>query len=456
MLSEKNKKILSLLFSLAIILFVWTRNSFDSLNFDSDIGRDLSEISNIQAGEVVWLGPWLNPGLHASSAYYYLFYPALILASGKVSGMVVANLILAIFSIGLLGLLAVKKYGHKGNIVMLTIALLPMVTTNVLHPGNGFTYIFLIIGSLSVLWFELPLFFGSFLAGMAIGFHPGAGFLPIFLFYEWWRKGKKFIRASTSLLAFSIPIAPLIIFEVITKGYIIRNFFARHTTGGVNFELSTLNFQTISSLLGLPQLVLLILIGLSGYFSWRSKSKKLKIWFSLMIFCIFICLLFDGLIGRYLFGIALITIFTLLISFIQHKKAWLILIPLIIFLFFKSPVFFPADVATRTINRVERTADIFDQKQLIDKSKKIAVVSALSPSAEVPQADDYRYLLRNRGYNVTKTVDNKQADTLVMFIEVEKFDWQNWSNWEIQQFGAKKIDKVENIDGITVVTFSKE
>lgn len=132
-----------------------------------------------------------------------------------------------------------------------------------------------------------------------------------------------------------------------------------------------------------------------------------------------------------------------------------LLIFLVIALFLKSPVFNPAKLADRTIFRVEAIADVVDQRQLIDKSKKVAVVAAITPNTEVPQADDYRYLLRNRGYEVTETVDNSQADVLIMFIEVEDFDWENWSNWGIEQFGLKKVDKIVTQDGATIVVFEK-
>jgi hypothetical protein len=61
--------------ALALCLCIWLRPGLDAVYFDTDAGRDLSEISNILQGRVVWLGPRLDPGLQASPSYYYSLAP---------------------------------------------------------------------------------------------------------------------------------------------------------------------------------------------------------------------------------------------------------------------------------------------------------------------------------------------------------------------------------------------
>ncbi len=442
--------------SLILLAIVWTNSGFDSLSFDTDLGRDLMQISNIQKGEVVWLGPWLGPGLHASSAYYYLYYPSIVLFGGKIAGMVWFNLFLGLLAIGYFGYYALKKYGYAGVAGTLVLGLLPLMNDNILHPGNGFSYMYFVLISFTALWFKAPFVIAAFAAGFAIALHPATGFLPAFLLLGWWMRGHKWKDALLGLLAFSLPLAPLIAFEIITKGYIIRSFLSRPSTNGIYLDFSSHNAHQVSHLLGLSLLTLGTFLGITGYQVTRDKGNTKKVWFSLTLFFFFFILFFQNLIWRYLFAIAIMVIFFIVVIFMQRKATTLLLVVVATILFTGSPLFNPLPKTARTIENIESIADTISENNLISRDKKIAIVSALTHNTEVPQADDYHFLLRNRGFTVMNVTEYAQAEQLLYVIEVPGFNWQNWSNWEINSFGNKKLIKVQAFnENVTLVVYDK-
>lgn len=441
---------------LGLLFKIFTVNSFNTIFFDTDIARDLKEISNIQEGRTVWLGPRLAPGLHASSIYYYLFYPSIILSGGKISGMFVFNFLIGFASLSLFGFFATQKYKIFGALMTLVMGLFPIFFSHISHPGNGFTYIYFSLLSLSFTWFEFPLFLGSLFAGFAIALHPAAVFLMPFLLYEYWRRKAKWTTVMSGMICFLFPLLPLIGFELITKGYIIRNYVSNPSTNNISLHFTLTNFEKISQLLGVPSIGLFILLGVAGIIVWQQKSKRLSAWYSISLLTIVFILFFQNVLHRYLFTIAIIVMFPILISFIKNKLSTLLLIILGIYLLFHSPLFNQKPIASRNIEEIEKVADFISESNHIHSNDTLAVVAALTPQTEVPQADDYRFLLRNRGYKVVEVTENALADTLIMIVEVPGFDWKSWSNWELESFGEKEVRKVENIGTITIVFFNKK
>jgi hypothetical protein len=115
----------------------------------------------------------------------------------------------------------------------------------------------------------------------------------------------------------------------------------------------------------------------------------------------------------------------------------------------------PPAIAERSIPKMERSIEKMLAEYPIATSQKIAVVAALTQKVEVPQADDYRFFLRMKGFTVLEPTEYSQADVLVEFIEVAPFDWQQWSNWEIEQFGAKKLVHQTKEGKTDIIVFEK-
>jgi hypothetical protein len=292
-------------------------------------------------------------------------------------------------------------------------------------------------------------------AGMALALHPASGFLPLFLLLEWWRRGHHLKSAIINAVVFALPLAPLIAFEVITKGFVIRSFLARPSTNGIQLQLTLGNVSLMSDLLGLPIWAWLGLISLTGWLVWKMKDAQTSAWFSLSIGLIGMTLLLQNVLGRYLFGVALLSIFVISIVLVQKKWGQLLLALVLISLWLQSPFFNPHIEVERNASWLEHMANEVQTIQTIDPDKKIAVVAVMTENTEVPQADDYRFLLRNRGYTVVETTEHHLAEQLVMIVEVPGFDWAQWSTWEVESFGEKTLRNVTKIKNTQVIVFDR-
>jgi len=386
---------------LAILLAFWWSRSFDKIYFDTDIGRDLSQISNIALGKVVWLGPRLSAGFPASPIYYYFLYPGIWLSQGNANSIFVTTLILATIALAMI----------KGTKEKLFIGLAPWWITAATHPGNGFTYVIWEFLGLMGLWQKWPMWISAIFLGIAISYHPAAIFVLPILVSEWLKRGRKW-----EILAIIIPFLPLIVFEFITKGFLTRMWFQNPGTG-VKFGFDLANLSQI----GWPLLLV-----------WVMTGKKR--WGLLSAIPIGLICFMQKLPMHYLLSLNCLISFVTLMALRRYKLGWLIIGVIILVSWPKN-----IGVASRTVNEINNIVN----KTSFDKSKKIAVVSSVST-----QADDYRFFLRMKGYNVLEVQEYNKAEILVEFIEDKNFKWQNWSTWEIEQAGkAQKIIILPQLQG---------
>lgn len=448
--------VLTVILSLVIILYAWIGHGFDGLGFDTDFGRDLMQISNIQQHKVVWLGPWLGPGFHASSIYYYLYYPAVALGKGHPYAMIWFNIFLSFTALFLLSINLCKKYKWFSPFLILVIGLSPWMIETSLHPGNGFTYAIFSLLALTYLHFDLSLIIAGLFTGFATSFHPAAFLIMPILIYRWWKYRSNIFLITFSFGAFLFPWVPLIAFEIITKGYIIRRFFAHPSSGVILPGLGIENLNLLSKTLGLP---LIILISLTAFFLLRifiKKKDRISLEYLVLNITILIICFIHEVPYRYLYPISILVYFSVFLSVSKYKIGQKIIVIYASYLFIISPIFKPFPPAPRTVPKILQTVNTFEKNYPYLKEKKLATVAALWLKAEVPQADDYRALLRNRGYTVVDITQNNEADYLIMFIEEKEFDWKTWVSWEIGLFGEKKFESTINSENAIIAVYSKK
>jgi hypothetical protein len=111
--------------------------------------------------------------------------------------------------------------------------------------------------------------------------------------------------------------------------------------------------------------------------------------------------------------------------------------------------------STRSIAKLQSIVEVVTRDKAIKRTDKIAVVAALDLENKVPQADDYRFLLRVKGYTVLDVVNYAQANKMIMFVENPKFDWKQWSTWETEQMGSKRIIQELDMQSVRVIIFEK-
>jgi len=400
-------------------------------------------------------GPRLSPGFHASPIYYYIFYPALIISHGNANSLIIFNLILATLSLGLFGYLGIKRFGTSFLLVIGMIGLFPWWSSIVLHPGNGYTYVIWLLLSLSCLWFELPLFFSALFLGLATSFHPAAIFAITLLFYEWFRRKHKFTRLLQIIFGFLLPWFPIIIFEIITKGYLFRQWYT-HPKMGIFLQFQMNNLQSIvnSSYFNFPIALIILTLTLIALFS---SSKRHRVWFFLTMINLSLFSIISLVPTHYLLGISCILMFVVMIILIQKLWGRWILFAMIMLYLFNTIFFTPYPTQSkRPISKIKNIVDVFVNKSKINKKNKIAVIAVLDYENKVPQADDYRFFLRMKGLDVLDVTNYSQADILIMFIEEKNFNYQKWSTWESDQFGSKKKIDETIIEGIKIITYLKK
>lgn len=445
------KKVLVIV-CILFLIFVWTRGGLDKVFFDIDLGRDLSEMSKLWTGtKVVWLGPRLDPGLHASPLYYYLYYPAILIARGDVHALIAFSILLAGFALGVFGFFSVKKWGLLGLLPVIIIGLMPWWQSIALHPGNGYTYVIFFLLFLVALWFEFPLFLASLLLGISISFHPAAVFGLLLLVYEWRRQDHSLKSLIPMIFGLVIPSFPIILFEIITKGYLTRQWLA-HPKSSIQFgpQLQNLFSMVQSSRFNFLTAIAIFL------FTFFIAKKRMKAWLILSLTSSLFFALTAVVRGHYLFGVLLMLWFSVTIALLQNRFGKILLVFLTITSVITNVVFTKIPPPSkRSITKIDRAVTQFVKNSKINKAQKIAVLAILDKENKVPMADDYRYFLRVKGYRVLEVQQYSNADVFILFVEVPDFPWTSWSSWETDQFGKKEIiDQIE-IEGIKIITYSK-
>ncbi|MCX6731175.1 MAG: hypothetical protein NTZ55_04985 [Candidatus Roizmanbacteria bacterium] len=395
-----------LLFTLLFIIYLWTRGGLNTFYVDTDFGRDLSQLSKLWIGQkVIWLGPTLSPGFHASPLFYYLSFPALLIGKGSAYSLLIANIFLAIIVLAVLGV-------KRGTLLALTvIGFSPWFGTLVMHPGNGFTYVLWLLLSLICLWFEFPLIFSALFLGI-------------------W--------------------TPIILFEIITKGFLFRQWIT-HPSVGMKIAPSLINVQTLIDTSGVS-LFGFVVVFIVLLFSGKVRER----WWLLLST---LGILFFGVVSRvpphYLLGLTCILYFT--VSIIMVKRVWgRTLLGIITLIFLGGAFISPTPKESlRSIGKIQSVVNQVAQNKTINKKEKIAVVAALDMENKVPQADDYRFFLRIKGFKIPEVTEYFTAQKLILFVENPRFDWKSWSTWETDEIGPKRIIQEQEINGIKVITFEK-
>lgn len=65
-------------------------------SLNADLSRDLSELSNLWVGKIVWLGPLLRIGFPASPLYFYLLFPGVLISGGSGYSLVITQVIMSV------------------------------------------------------------------------------------------------------------------------------------------------------------------------------------------------------------------------------------------------------------------------------------------------------------------------------------------------------------------------
>jgi len=315
------------------------------------------------------------------------------------------------------------------------------------HPGNGFTYALVLLLGLTTTILSKKLWISSLLFGIATAMHPASVLSLPLLLAAYINEKANWRQIAVGLLAYVSPWAPIIAFEIITKGFLLRQWLS-HPGLGIGMKILNIdNLQIMATRLGLYSVWLLLVPPILIAF-----DKKTNLWEKLSLAIGFI--FFSNLATvpeHYLFGFTVTYLFIVFRWLVNRK--YLAMLAITVWLI--ANIFIPREiiVPTRPLWSIEQTVQTIVTSDVGDK--KIATLAVLPSGTSVPQADDYRGLLRMKGFDVVELADHGQAEVLIYVVERPGFDYEHWSTWETEQFGPKKLLKVVRSGEVEIVFFTK-
>lgn len=484
------KKLLFVMLLLPI-LAIYLYNVASSYQYDSDFGRDISDMLSIAQGDMRLLGPKLSfGGIHTGPYYYYLFAPLLAWTPHQPENIVLANAILSWLGIVTIFFLLIKSWRTKPFLAVLAtywLALLPAVLFSARGPGNAFTHqVWFLVLLLCVptvmkhlkwwVWLGYGLFFGVILNFHLIGV---VVVLPLMcvLAVDQVRRGwqKRLVLSMMLALGVVAAFSPVMVFDL-THGmvqfkntFIDKSYLAFTQNTNLPSPLPTssnllinakLMHGHLSPWLGLPfTLISLMAIGL-GVTHWLrlSRSARTLIVTLPISFLTFVVVARSQMAIHYLFPVALLSATTLVVVLVQSvsirvSSVTLVAMLSVVVLNWPSSWYRPA------LRSMAEFRDFTNQlvnssiKPYMSPNQFAVFVTRETPLA--PHGHEYRYFLSAQGLAAVAPDQYAQAEFLIWIAERPEVDYLSTQSWELDQFGAKEEVLVEKIGGREVRVFKK-
>lgn len=444
-------KYLLLLTVLLGLFFVWTYKGISETGIHVDLARDLNFLSDIWIHKIVWLGPMTSANFPTSPLYYYLLVPGLLLSGGNGLSVIVSQTFFALAALGLFAYFQLKKSAISAFFVILAVGLSPWWITSSAFPWNGHMYVAWVFLALTSLWFKNPIFVSALLFGISIAIDPAALLALPIIFYEWIANANRLKNLILIIIGLLLPWTPIIIFEIITNGFLTRQWLQYPAAAGITFSPKSTNIFPLLNILRISPIQAIIVFLISFFIG----SKRAKYWLLFTCLPVIFLILVTPLRQYYLLGLVSALTFTF-VTILSSKTIGRIILVLFVISYLQTLKFSPLSIAERSITGMNRTVETFIQQSHLDKTKKYAVVSVRDLQNSTPQADDYRFFLRTKGVAALSIDEYPQADILLLFIEIPNFNWQNFEDWHMQRFGKRKFLSKQNIGNIEIIIYGRE
>ena len=445
---------MKLFLSLIVLLglfSLWTYKGIAQTGIHVDLARDLNYLSDIWVHKIVWLGPMTSVNFPASPIYYYLLFPGLALSGGNGLSLIFSQAFFAFLALGLFAYFQIKKSLISTLLVILTIGLSPWWITSSSLPWNGHMYVSWVFLAMISLWFKNPIFISALLFGISIAIDPAAILALPILFYEWWTQEKRIKNLKLIFSGLLLPWTPILIFEIITKGFLTRHWLQYPSAAGIIFSPKLTNILPLLNTIGISQAQAIVILVISFLIA----PKRGRYWMIFVCLPLIFLALVSPLRDYYLLGLVSALAFTI-VTILSSKTIGRIILIILILGYAQTISIPPISYGGRSIQRLDNVAQTFILKSKLDKTKKYAVVSVIDSQNSTPQADDYRFFLRMKGVNALSIDEYPKADILLLFIEVPNFKWHDFEDWHVQRFGSRKFLSNQNIDNIEVITYERE
>jgi hypothetical protein len=460
MLSEKLKKedqplLLTKIGLNAGLVIFWLVLGILNFSLNADLSRDLGQISEVIIGKLVWLGPQLRIGFPISPLYFYLFVPGVLFSGGSAYSLVATQVCIAGACFSLLLFTEKQKTILENYVFSLFLGLSSWWVVATIKPWNGNQYVLWLLFALVSLWTKKRLWLSLLLFGIAVAIHPAALVLtPIFLFETYRFKPlviwKKIVLFAGGLIG---PWAPILAFEYITKGFLIRQWL-EHKDAGMSFAPGFHNLVSLIQQFQLPILVTITLLAASIYMS----KGRTRTWYLLLIPALLFLAIVSNLHAYYLLGV-LAALFFLIAQTLYSSRIGKLLLGIgIAFFIFNIPQTYSFDINNLQTNRYQKIVSLVEklkEEQVVTEQQTYALISVIDDQNSTPQADDYRFVFRTNELQASNIDQYPQADTLIIFFENDQQNPEQWRDWHSDHFGEKKLVSSKRYGNFQVVVYTR-
>lgn len=441
---------------LSILGLIYVYIGISNVSIDADLARDLSFISDILIKKVVWLGPQLSVGFPISPLYYYFFIPLLVLTSGNPYSLLLTPVLASLASL-LICLYVSKINKFLSHILVGTVSLSHMWLLISSTIWNGYLYLPFLFASISILWFKKNLFFSLLLYGISCAIHPAALLIAPLYMYEWFKQEDKIKNLLIGAALLLLPWSPILVFESITRGFLIRQFLAQSSSlSTVVFQIDSKNLVVLANTFSLPLSIFIILFVILVAIA-TGRARK---WLLLIGIPLVFLVLCPQLHTYYLYPISITLLFIWIIVLSKYLLGKIVLVSILIFeVFFVSLYLCKLSTSSeqrRSFELIEQLVSTSMQQLEVPKDQRVAVIHIRDEQNSTPQGDEFRFFLRLQGYTAVNIPEYPQAEYLLYFIEIEPFDWHSFSDWHTEYFGKKVYVNQMKIDTIKVVLFKRQ
>lgn len=432
-------------------------------------------MSKIAQGQFTLLGPKLSfGGTYAAPYYYYFFTPSLLLSGLNVFSIVYTNAFLFALGLGVMLFLAKPHYGLKKSLLLtLAVGLLPMYIFGSHYPGNGLSYIPLLLIFLLLLYLrnyqsKRQLFLLGLVSGILTTTHPTnlLVIIPLLLIITFQLKKK--INLIYFLPGILIPFTPLVVFELKHNFLMIRdtlfnnsyqafldnNIIPNAPKGKENvFENSLFLASKMDSLILLSPFIYLLIQFVPTLKAGRIKLTK-ELLFPISGVISFILL---SIVDRFKFEVhflypVALFVFLATILLLARTKFWPLLVILILFEVYQFPTYLYKP-STRSPQKIEAAVNFVIDHKLVSKDVSFNIIQATDQQALVPIGHEYRFFFRKRGFIPDSEYQYNQSKELLIFSETPNLDIKYFNNWATDQFGKRVVKAIQTYKEDSVIIY---
>jgi len=453
------KYIFPILIFLSISL-IYSYKLFSSFNFHPDFARDIYDMLTIIRGKLTLIGPKFSfGGIYSGPYYYYLFVPIFYLTKLNIDSLLIFNLLIFIAALLVYFIYASKKFDLISAILaVLVLTFIPIYLIFSRSPWNGSTYLPLLLIFLTLLYFQNFKSIGLFLLGIwggaIITIHLVNLPILIIAFLYFLKFNHNRYRLIYLALGVLVALLPLIAFEFRHNFIMLKNTFIIGSyqsfienknipyavSGNKNF-LKNIFFvgKHLSSQTGVNILIYFSLFILL----WpRLKETRLKFFIMsiLVLFLIYSLILRYQFGQHYLFPFSLFIVFIAIITLLNTKNKWLLVVVLLLELSsFPKTIY---NTSPRKSEKYEKAVNFIIDNKIVQKNDSFNIIQySKEYKIYVPIGHEYRFFFVKNKFLPKSEFEYNTSGILLIFSELNDLDITKLNSWEIDQFGKQYFNK---------------